>query len=63
MASDPKSLCLKMKSDYRCYLSAFKTGAEMREATESTLVAYKISVGYCSCGIGFNPSYLLEACT
>nr|AAN03475.1 14-.3.3 protein [Glycine max] len=42
-AASPESkvLYLKMKGDYHRYLAEFKTGAERKEAAESTLLAYK----------------------
>ncbi|KAK4387710.1 14-3-3-like protein C [Sesamum angolense] len=40
-ASDSKVFYLKMKGDYHRYLAEFKTGAERKEAAESTLTAYK----------------------
>ncbi|KAL0449259.1 UNVERIFIED_CONTAM: 14-3-3-like protein C [Sesamum latifolium] len=38
---DSKVFYLKMKGDYHRYLAEFKTGAERKEAAESTLTAYK----------------------
>jgi 14-3-3 protein epsilon len=38
---ESKVFYLKMKGDYHRYLAEFKTGAERKEAAESTLVAYK----------------------
>lgn len=40
-AGDSKVFYLKMKGDYHRYLAEFKTGAERKEAAESTLSAYK----------------------
>lgn len=40
-AAESKVFYLKMKGDYYRYLAEFKTGAERKEAAESTLVAYK----------------------
>ncbi|CAL5443107.1 unnamed protein product [Camellia sinensis] len=40
-AGDSKVFYLKMKGDYHRYLAEFKTGAERKEAAESTLTAYK----------------------
>jgi 14-3-3 protein epsilon len=39
--AESKVFYLKMKGDYHRYLAEFKTGAERKEAAESTLVAYK----------------------
>ncbi|VVB14685.1 unnamed protein product [Arabis nemorensis] len=39
--AESKVFYLKMKGDYYRYLAEFKTGAERKEAAESTLVAYK----------------------
>uniref|UniRef100_A0A804LUC6 14-3-3 domain-containing protein n=1 Tax=Zea mays TaxID=4577 RepID=A0A804LUC6_MAIZE len=36
-----KVFYLKMKGDYHRYLAEFKTGAERKEAAESTMIAYK----------------------
>jgi len=41
VAGDSKVFYLKMKGDYHRYLAEFKTGAERKEAAESTLTAYK----------------------
>ncbi|KAK7304315.1 hypothetical protein VNO77_45183 [Canavalia gladiata] len=38
---ESKVFYLKMKGDYHRYLAEFKTGAERKEAAESTLLAYK----------------------
>ncbi|KAH9549905.1 hypothetical protein CY35_10G043600 [Sphagnum magellanicum] len=38
---ESKVFYLKMKGDYHRYLAEFRTGAERKEAAESTLVAYK----------------------
>ncbi|GAA0148552.1 scaffold/adaptor protein [Lithospermum erythrorhizon] len=38
---DSKVFYLKMKGDYHRYLAEFKTGADRKEAAESTLTAYK----------------------
>jgi len=40
-SGDSKVFYLKMKGDYHRYLAEFKTGAERKEAAESTLAAYK----------------------
>ncbi|KAJ8513820.1 hypothetical protein OPV22_004254 [Ensete ventricosum] len=40
-ATESKVFYLKMKGDYHRYLAEFKTGAERKEAAESTLLAYK----------------------
>ena len=40
-AAESKVFYLKMKGDYHRYLAEFKTGAERKEAAESTLLAYK----------------------
>ncbi|CAH9128751.1 unnamed protein product [Cuscuta epithymum] len=40
-AGDSKVFYLKMKGDYHRYLAEFKTGAERKDAAESTLSAYK----------------------
>ncbi|KAK4758339.1 hypothetical protein SAY87_019640 [Trapa incisa] len=40
-SGDSKVFFLKMKGDYHRYLAEFKTGAERKEAAESTLTAYK----------------------
>ncbi|KAF5461912.1 14-3-3-like protein [Juglans microcarpa x Juglans regia] len=40
-AGDSKVFYLKMKGDYHRYLAEFKTGADRKEAAESTLTAYK----------------------
>ncbi|KAG8047350.1 hypothetical protein GUJ93_ZPchr0008g11446 [Zizania palustris] len=39
--AESKVFYLKMKGDYHRYLAEFKTGAERKEAAESTMVAYK----------------------
>uniref|UniRef100_A0A804LUD0 14-3-3 domain-containing protein n=1 Tax=Zea mays TaxID=4577 RepID=A0A804LUD0_MAIZE len=39
--SQSKVFYLKMKGDYHRYLAEFKTGAERKEAAESTMIAYK----------------------
>ncbi|KAJ0770691.1 putative 14-3-3 protein [Helianthus annuus] len=40
-SSESKIFYLKMKGDYFRYLAEFKTGADWKEAAESTLLAYK----------------------
>ncbi|KNA15545.1 hypothetical protein SOVF_097310 [Spinacia oleracea] len=40
-SGDSKVFYLKMKGDYHRYLAEFKTGAQRKEAAESTLTAYK----------------------
>ncbi|KAF8376815.1 hypothetical protein HHK36_030704 [Tetracentron sinense] len=40
-AGDSRVFYLKMKGDYHRYLAEFKTGADRKEAAESTLSAYK----------------------
>nr|TKR99314.1 hypothetical protein D5086_0000197030 [Populus alba] len=45
-AGDSKVFYLKMKGDYHRYLAEFKTGAERKEAAESTLTAYKAAQSY-----------------
>ncbi|KAK9276215.1 hypothetical protein L1049_005746 [Liquidambar formosana] len=40
-AGESKVFYLKMKGDYHRYLAEFRTGAERKEAAESTLLAYK----------------------
>ncbi|XP_047316440.1 14-3-3 protein 4 [Impatiens glandulifera] len=40
-SGESKIFYLKMKGDYHRYLAEFKTGAERKEAAESTLLAYK----------------------
>ena len=49
-SAESKVFYLKMKGDYHRYLAEFKTGAERKEAAESTLLAYKSAqVGpYCA---------------
>ncbi|KAH6800578.1 general regulatory factor 7 [Perilla frutescens var. hirtella] len=49
-SAESKVFYLKMKGDYHRYLAEFKTGAEKKEAAESTLLAYKSAQyeGYCS---------------
>ena len=42
-----KLLYLEMKGDYHRYLVEFKTGAERKEAAESTLLAYKAAQVLC----------------
>ncbi|KAG5251004.1 14-3-3 protein endonuclease [Salix suchowensis] len=57
-AGDSKVFYLKMKGDYHRYLAEFKTGAERKEAAESTLTAYKsaqngfVIAGHCKCRTG-----------
>ncbi|CAL9181006.1 unnamed protein product [Musa hybrid cultivar] len=41
--AESKLFYLKMKGDYHRYLAEFKTGAERKQAAESTLLAYKSS--------------------
>lgn len=49
-SGDSKVFYLKMKGDYHRYLAEFKTGAERKEAAESTLAAYKSAqVRSCIC--------------
>ncbi|XP_039855150.1 14-3-3-like protein GF14-A [Panicum virgatum] len=38
---DAKIFYLKIKGDYHCYLAEFKTGAERKDAADSTLAAYQ----------------------
>lgn len=45
-AAESKVFYLKMKGDYHRYLAEFKTGAERKEAAESTLLAYKSAQVY-----------------
>lgn len=45
-SGDSKVFYLKMKGDYHRYLAEFKTGAERKEAAESTLTAYKAAQVY-----------------
>ncbi|XP_074581003.1 14-3-3-like protein GF14-C [Curcuma longa] len=40
-SAESKVFYLKMKGDYHRYLAEFKTGAERKEAAESTMLAYK----------------------
>ncbi|CAJ2645106.1 14-3-3 protein [Trifolium pratense] len=40
-SGDSKVFYLKMKGDYHRYLAEFKSGAERKDAAESTLTAYK----------------------
>lgn len=40
-AAETKVFYLKMKGDYHRYLAEFRTGADRKEAAESTLLAYK----------------------
>ncbi|KAJ0751276.1 14-3-3-like protein 16R [Helianthus anomalus] len=48
-SGDSKVFYLKMKGDYHRYLAEFKTGAERKEAAESTLNAYKAAQVRLSC--------------
>ncbi|KAI9106580.1 hypothetical protein K1719_022108 [Acacia pycnantha] len=48
-SGDSKVFYLKMKGDYHRYLAEFKTGAERKEAAESTLTAYKAAQVFCTC--------------
>ncbi|KAJ0785826.1 putative 14-3-3 protein [Helianthus annuus] len=41
LSAESKIFYLKMKGDYFRYLAEFKTGADRKEAAESTLLAYK----------------------
>ncbi|KAL5662487.1 hypothetical protein ACJX0J_029612, partial [Zea mays] len=43
-AAESKVFYLKMKGDYHRYLAEFKTGAERKEAAESTMIAYKADI-------------------
>jgi hypothetical protein len=55
---ESKVFYLKMKGDYHRYLAEFKTGAERKEAAESTLLAYKsaqVSSGHFSFPQHFEP--------
>ncbi|KAF3793928.1 14-3-3-like protein [Nymphaea thermarum] len=45
-AAESKVFYLKMKGDYHRYLAEFKTGAERKEAAESTLLAYKTAQAF-----------------
>jgi len=45
-SGDSKVFYLKMKGDYHRYLAEFKTGADRKEAAESTLSAYKAAQVY-----------------
>nr|AVX27681.1 14-3-3-like protein 22 [Hymenophyllum caudiculatum] len=40
-SGESKVFYLKMKGDYHRYMAEFKTGAERKEAAESTMLAYK----------------------
>ncbi|KAJ6335495.1 hypothetical protein OIU78_012178 [Salix suchowensis] len=55
-AGDSKVFYLKMKGDYHRYLAEFKTGAERKEAAESTLTAYK-SAQFRFCFVSFTSSF------
>ena len=55
VSGDSKVFYLKMKGDYHRYLAEFKTGAERKEAAESTLTAYKAAQ---VCFVDFRSMYL-----
>lgn len=59
-SAESKVFYLKMKGDYHRYLAEFKTGAERKEAAESTLLAYKSAqVGLMCLGLTYALSRLL----
>jgi len=64
-SGDSKVFYLKMKGDYHRYLAEFKTGAERKEAAESTLAAYKsaqVSLFFLL-SISYYPDFVIQICS